>query len=121
MRLSVGRFTVFIDLADTQAGQLLGVALPLFSKAEPWGDCLHFEVPLRFGRDRTARLNGRLGDVYLWAEESRILLPFGMTPISHDGEVRLPAPCNVLGTLSDWAVLRGVHPSDKVTLERDGG
>ncbi len=121
VRLTAGQVVVAIRLAQTEAVRALLAALPLFSKAEPWGECVHFEIPLRLGRDRTARRNGRLGEVYLWTEESRILLPFGPTPISRAGEVRLPAPCNVIGEIDDWAALKGVRPSDKVHLERETG
>lgn len=119
--IAVGRVTIRVRLQPGRTAERLWAALPLFSTAEPWGDVVHFELPVEIGRDRSARVNALPGEVYLWAEEDRILMPFGPTPISRTGEIRLPRPCNVLGhALDDLGLLRGFKPSEKVSLTRGG-
>ena len=62
-------------------------------------------------------INGVAGEVYFWAEDGRILLPWGPTPISRPNEIRLPRPCNVWATaLDDSAVFARVTPGEKVSL-----
>lgn len=106
-------------LSATQSAALIYQALPLHSNAETWGDCIHFEIPIPGGRDRTARINAEPGGLYYWAEESRILLVYGPTPISGNGPIRLPRPCNVIGHVDgDLSQLRSIHPGQKVSLTK---
>ena len=105
----------------TATADRLWAALPLFSTAETWGDSLHFELPIETGRERGARLNGELGEVYFWADDDRILIAFGPTPISRPNEIRLPRPCNVLArTQDDVRALKAVTPGEKVSVRRAG-
>jgi len=104
-------------LYDTPTAARIAQALPLFGVAEPWGDCVHFRLPIGTGRERGARLNAQLGEVYYWMEEDRVLIPFGPTPISRDTEMRLPRPCNPWAeVVGDVTLLRSVVPSAKVSL-----
>lgn len=120
IRIRVGAVELRVRLIPGRTAERLMAALPLYSTAEPWGDVIHFALPVEIGRDRSARVNARPGEVYLWAEDDRILLPFGSTPISRQGEIRLPRPCNVLGEcLDDLGALRTVRPSEKVSVLRD--
>lgn len=115
--LSAGTVSLEIELCGGDTAERLIAALPLFSTAELWGKAVHFEVPVRSGRDRTARLNAMIGEVYFWAEEERVIVPFGATPISRDGECRLPAPCNVIGrVLGEPTTLDVVTPGEKAAL-----
>lgn len=115
--LDLGHARLTLKLRPSETASRIQAALPLFGVAEPWGACIHFELPLVTGRERTARLNGRLGDVYYWAEQGRVLLPFGPTPISRPGEVRLPSPCTPWAEIDgDLDVLRAVRPGAKLTL-----
>ena len=115
--LTAGRVSVRIELADTPTADLVWRALPLHSTAETWGKAVHFETPLETGRDRTARINGVAGDIYFWVEDDRIIVPFGATPISRPGEIRLPSPANVWArALDDVTALAGVQPGQKVSL-----
>jgi uncharacterized protein len=118
LELTIAGYAVHIDLETTQSAERIYAALPLFSSAETWGDCIHFEIPIYGGRDRTARINAEIGGLYYWAEEERLILVFGPTPISGNGEIRLPRPCNVIGhTRDDLGPLREVHPGQKVSLK----
>ena len=119
VRLTVGRHTLTLELHATRTADLIWRALPLFSIAETWGESIHFDTPLKTGRERTARLNVEPGDVCFWSEDDRVVLAWGPTPISRPGEVRLMRPCNVWArAIEDPAVLAAVTPGAKVTLER---
>lgn len=118
IEITVGSATLRAELLDTPGAERLWRALPLFSTAELWGDSVHFQVPLRTGRERNARLQGETGAIYFWSHEERILIPFGQTPISRGREIRLPSPCNVLArSLSDTTLLKCVTPGEKVTIK----
>lgn len=118
IELLVAGITVKVSLEQTQSAAHIAAALPLFSNVETWGDSIHFEIPIRGGRDRTARINAEIGGLYYWAEDHRLILVFGPTPISGRGEIRLPRPCNLIGRTGDeLKALTKVHPGQKVTLK----
>lgn len=117
--LEAGRVRLQLALYETETARRISQALPLFGFAEPWGACVHFKLPIDCGRERGARVNGRLGEVYYWTEEDRVLVPFGPTPISRDNEIRLPRPCNPWAeVIGDVTALRAVAPSVKVALKK---
>ncbi len=119
VQLTVGRHQLVLRLLETRTADLVWQALPLFSIAETWGESIHFETPLRTGRERGARLNVRPGDVCFWSEDERVVLAWGPTPISRPDEIRLMRPCNVWAeTLGDPLILSDVTPGEKVSLER---
>lgn len=117
--LRAGKARVTIEFHETVTADLIWRALPLHSVAETWGDSIHFDTPLKGGRDRTARLNAQAGDVYFWAEDERIVIAWGPTPISRPDEIRLMRPCNLFAhAIDDAAVLDKVTPGEKISLER---
>lgn len=119
--LKAGRKTVRIELHDTPTADLLWRAMPIFSIAEVWGAAIHFDTPVRAGRDRTARLNAHPGDVCFWAEDERVMIVWGETPISKTGEIRLMRPSNIWAhALDDPSDLASVTPGEKITLQRAG-
>ena len=118
-RLKAGRVVLEVELLPTVTAELIWRALPIFSIAETWGASLHFECPIRAGRERTARLNVQPGDVCFWSEDDRIMLGWGATPISRPNEIRLMRPCNIWGRVhGDPADLSVVTPGEKVALKR---
>lgn len=117
--IDAGGIKIRAELAATATAGLIWDALPLFSAAEPWGKAVHFELPVAAGRDRTARVLARLGDICFWCEEQRVIIPFGPTPISRAGEMRMPNPVNIIGcALDDVGALTGVRVGAKVSLSR---
>ena len=115
--LTAGRVSIRIELAATPTADLVWHALPLYSTAETWGAAVHFETPLEAGRDRSAKVIAKPGEIYFWVEDDRIIVPFGPTPISRPGECRLASPANVWAiALDDVAALAAVTPGEKVTL-----
>ena len=117
--LKAGRVSLKIQLLDTVTATLIWRALPLYSIAETWGASIHFECPVRAGRERTARLNVAAGDVCYWSEDDRVMIGWGATPISRPNEIRLMRPCNIWAkALDDASVLDVVTPGEKVSLVR---
>jgi hypothetical protein len=58
-----------------------------------------------------------IGDIFFWVEDDRVLIPFGTTPISRPGEIRLPRPCNVWAkAIDDVAPLKVVAAGEKVSM-----
>lgn len=115
--LKAGRTSVRIRLLQTRTADLIWRALPLHSIVETWGDSIHFDTPLKLGRERTAKLNVAPGDVCFWTEDERVVLAWGPTPISRPNEVRMMRPCNVWAeTLDDPSVLAAVTPGEKAVL-----
>jgi hypothetical protein len=115
--IKAGRVSIRADLLDTDTANRIWAALPLYSAAETWGSCIHFEIPVESGRERNARSKSELGDICFWNEEDRIIIVFGRTPISQPGEMRLPRPCNLWAkTLDDVTLLKTVVPGEKVSV-----
>ena len=115
--LTTGSVGLRLALADTLTADRIWQALPLHSTAETWGETIHFEVPVETGRDRTAKINGSIGEIYFWTEDDRVLIPFGPTAISRAGECRLPSPANVWAmALDDVRALAYVRPGQTVSL-----
>jgi len=119
--LSVGKVSIRLRLFDTPTAARVWAALPLYSAIEPWGESIHFEVPIETGRERGARLQAVPGEVFFWIGEDRVLIPYGRTPISRPGEIRLPHPCNLWAeALDDVGLLKAARPGEKVELKRIG-
>ena len=118
-QLTAGRAALQIELLPTLTADLLWRALPIYTICETWGDSIHFECPVRAGRERTARLNVSPGDVCYWSEDDRVMIGWGPTPISRPNEIRLMRPCNIWGrVVGDAAGLAVVTPGEKVSLVR---
>jgi hypothetical protein len=115
--IKAGRISVRAELLATPTADRIWAALPLYATAETWGRAIHFEIPVETGRDRTARLLADIGDIFFWVEDDRVLIPFGTTPISRPGEIRLPRPCNVWAkAIDDVAPLKVVAAGEKVSM-----
>ena len=115
--IEAGGEQIRIEFAETPTAARIWAALPINSTAEPWGDSIHFEIPVRSGRDRTARLNARIGDICFWSEDDRVIIGFGPTPISMPNEIRLMSPCNIWAqALDDVSVLRQVRPGARILI-----
>lgn len=115
--ITAGRVQLRAELLDTPTARRIAAALPLYSTAETWGDCVHFEVPIETGRERAARINASPGDIGYWSEHDRVIIAFGPTPISKRGEIRLPSPCNIWArAIDDPALLKAVRPGEKVSV-----
>ena len=83
-----------VQARDTPTAKALLAAMPFESRAQTWGT------------------------VCFWTEGDALALPFGRTPISTDERPKLANPCNVLGTIKDFSLLRKVRAGDPVRVEK---
>ena len=122
MRITAGRVVLTARLRPTRTAELIWQALPLFSVAEPWGACLHFEIPIEAGRERTARWNITAGEIAYWPDDERVMIGYGPTPISRPTEIRLMAPCNIWADArEDVRLLARVRVGDRVEIAELSG
>lgn len=118
--IRAGRISLRAELSASPTADRIWAALPFHSTAETWGQAVQFETPVETGRDPTARQLARLGDIYFCAEDDRVLIVFGPTPISRPGEMRLPRPCNIWAkAIDDVTLLKDVAPGEKVSVTAD--
>ncbi len=115
--LHAGSVVVRLRLRDTPTADRIWTTLPVYATAETWGQSVHFETHVETGREADARQLLRPGDIAFSAEQDRIIVAWGPTPLSKPGEIRLPAPCNIWArALDDVAVLAAVQPGQKISL-----
>ena len=104
-------------LLDTPTADRLWQTLPIYSTAETWGEAVHFETHVDTGRERGAKWNVSPGEIAFWSEQDRVIIGFGMTPLSKPGEIRLPSPCNIwAAALDDVRQLAVVAPGQKIAI-----
>lgn len=115
--IRAGKAVIRARLLETPTADRIWQQLPIYSTAETWGQAVHFETPVETGRERGARQNVTPGEIGYWTEDDRIIIAFGMTPISRDGECRMPSPVNIWATaLDDVAALASVRPGVRVSV-----
>ena len=107
-----------VELFDTPTARALLEALPFESRAQTWGEEVYFSTPVSAKLEPGALQVVEAGTVCFWTQGDAIALPFGRTPISTDARPKLANPCNVLGTLKDFALLKKIKAGDKIKVER---
>ena len=118
IRLSAGKVVVEADLAETPTAKALLAALPFESRAQTWGEEVYFTTPVSARLEPDARQVVERGTVCFWTEGDALALPYGRTPISTDARPKLANPCNVLGSIKDFAALRNVKSGDRIRVEK---
>ena len=112
-----GQVVIRAVLLDTPTADRIWRTLPIYSTAETWGEAMHFETHAETGRERGATWNVSPGELAFWSEQDRVIIGFGMTPLSRPGEIRLPSPCNVWAiALDDVGQLAAVRPGQKIAI-----
>ena len=115
--IRAGSVAIRARLLDTATADRIWSTLPIYSTAETWGELVHLETRAETGREPGAIWTVTPGQITFWAEQNRIVIGFGATPMSRPGEIRLPAPCNVWASaLYDVAVLAAVRPGERVAI-----
>jgi len=115
--IKAGRIVIEAELLDTPTANRIWAALPLHSTVETWGRAIKFELPIESGRERGAKVLACPGEIYFIAEDDRVIIAFGPTPISRPGEMRLPKPSNAWArTQADVTALGRVTPGEKVSI-----
>jgi hypothetical protein len=118
LRLSSSEINILLELRDTPTARSLFEAAPFEARAQTWGEEVYFETPVKAKLEPDARQVVDPGTVCFWTQGDALALPFGRTPISTDARPKLANPCNVLGTLKDFAMLKKIKAGDKVKVER---
>ena len=106
-----------VQARDTATAKALLAAMPFESRAQTWGEEVYFTTPVTAKREKDAQQVVAPGTVCFWTEGGALALPFGRTPISTDERPKLANPCNVLGTIGDFSLLREVRAGDRVRVE----
>jgi uncharacterized protein len=115
--IRAGKIVIRARLLNTQTAERIWQQLPIYSTAETWGQSVHFETPVETGREPTAKQNIKAGEIGFWIEDDRIIVGFGMTPISKSGEIRMPSPVNIWATaVDDVTALLSVRPGERVSV-----
>jgi hypothetical protein len=118
LRLSIGKISLEVDLRDTPTAKALLSKIPFESTAQTWGEEVYFSTPARAKLEPDAQQVVEPGTVCFWTEGDSIALPFGRTPISTDHRPKLANPCNVIGVLKDYSLLKNVQAGDKIRVEK---
>ena len=109
LRLSSSGVSIFLELRDTPTSRAVFEAAPFEAQAQTWGDEVYFTTPVSAKLEADARQVVDPGTVCFWTQGDALALPFGRTPISTDERPKLANPCNVLGTMQDFALLKKVN------------
>ena len=118
LRLAFPQVDFTVELADTPTARALAAAAPFESRAQTWGEEVYFSTPVSAALEKGARQVVEPGTVCFWTEGNSLALPFGRTPLSSDERPKLANPCNVLGVLKDFSLLKRVKPGDRVRVEK---
>jgi len=113
-----GSVKLVVDLKDTPTARAVFEAAPFEGRAQTWGDEVYFETPVSAKLEADARQVVEPGTVCFWTQGDALALPFGRTPISTDEKPKLANPCNVLGSMQDFALLKKIKSGDKVRVEK---
>ena len=115
--IRAGKAVIRARLRATPTAERIWQQLPIYSTAETWGACVHFETHTETGREPTARQNVKASEIGYWVEDDRVVIGFGMTPISKTGEIRMPSPVNIWAdALDDVSAFATVRPGERVAL-----
>lgn len=115
--IRAGKVVIRARLLATPTADRIWNQIPIYSSAVPWGQSIHFETTIETGREAAAKQNVRAGDIVYWVEDDRIIIGWGMTPISKAGEIRMPSPVNIFAkALDDVSALAAVRPGERVSV-----
>jgi len=112
------RLRLEVDLLETQTAKAILEALPFEARAQTWGEEVYFATPVHAKLEPDAKQVVEPGTVCFWTQGDSIALPFGRTPISTDQRPKLANPCNVLGKMKDFSLLKNVKPGDRIAVSK---
>jgi len=115
--LSADGVRLEVSLRETPTAKALLEAAPFEGRAQTWGDEVYFETPVSAKLEPDARQVVEPGTVCFWTQGDALALPFGPTPISTDDKPKLANPCNVVGTLKNFAALKSIKAGTRIRAE----
>jgi hypothetical protein len=118
IRIEIARQVFLVDLSESATAKAILEKLPFSSTAQTWGEEVYFSTPVSAKLEAGAQQVVDPGTVCFWTQGDSIALPFGRTPISTDHRPKLANPCNVLGFLKEFSLLKNVKAGDRITVTK---
>ena len=118
IRIDIGGKVLVVELENTPTSKAIVGKLPFTSSAQTWGEEVYFSTPVSAKLEPGAQQVVEPGTVCFWTQGDSIALPFGRTPISTDHRPKLANPCNILGKLKDFSLLKNVKPGDAIKVSK---
>jgi hypothetical protein len=118
LKIEIAGKAFVVELKDTATARAILEKAPFTSTAQTWGEEVYFSTPASAKLEPDAMQVVEPGTVCFWTQGEAIALPFGRTPISTDHRPKLANPCNVIGSLKNFAELKGVKSGDKIRVEK---
>ncbi len=95
------------EIDDNETGRAIAAVLPIFGKANIWGDEIYFEIPVTLSEEAGARAEVEVGTLAYWPPGNALCIFYGRTPVSTDDTPRAYSPVNKFGRiLGDATELR---------------
>ncbi|KUO67605.1 MAG: hypothetical protein APF80_12680 [Alphaproteobacteria bacterium BRH_c36] len=115
--IRAGSVAVRAELLDTPTASKIRGSLPIYGRAQTWGEEIYFTVDINSGEEPSAKDVMDLGDIAFWPGGNAIAIGFGRTPVSRGEEIRLVSPCNVWAkAIDDVRAFAAVRSGDDVAV-----